>query len=534
MNMTNNSKIPGGSRTIIAILLGGLIFRAANLDALAPIVDETGHLWESVYYSMNSPFDRLLSGKYLGYLFYKPIYLLAWNPLYGARLFTVFVSLITAFYIYRIAERLVSPYAGIAAMFCYLVSPFAYFHDRQAIFDPLVSTFFAASLYYFLCGLQRHVNLVLAGLLFMLGMTVKIYLLCGLVFLPVLYFSAKYLHQPDFRPDPLPGIRKLLALFASGSILSLLSLVIIAPTPGYSLVNVRKATGQLSHFLLRTNMGTSRELSDLPRALRWGGNYLIEGYFQYVGKLAALLIVSGAIYVVIQRRYDLLLLLVVTFASFYPYGVLSYMFPRYTHFLQVPISIFCGSILALAAERLWKRIDKPLSLRGFVRAIPGIESLMLLVFLLFAAHQVYVSTRIMYTPLFRMAKDDRITYERGWANAIGIDEVASALKDISLRSDKRLHVVTIGWGMHSVWTLPLKFRGTSYPITFYHDWIMSEWQRENLREILKTTRVLFFIEHPVAFIDQKEMLKIGSSTKVLFTYQKGEPDSYYEIVELLE
>ncbi|NBO66286.1 MAG: aminotransferase class III-fold pyridoxal phosphate-dependent enzyme, partial [Acidobacteria bacterium] len=38
------------------------------------------------------------------------------------------------------------------------------------------------------------------------------------------------------------------------------------------------------------------------------GNYLIEGYFQYVGKLAALLIVSGAIYVVIQRRYDLLLL----------------------------------------------------------------------------------------------------------------------------------------------------------------------------------------------------------------------------------
>ena len=80
-------------------------------------------------------------------------------------------------------------------------------------------------------------------------------------------------------------------------------------------------------------------------------------------------------------------------------------------------------------------------------------------------------------------------YELGWPNAIGLDEVAAALKDLALKSDRKIHVVTIGWGMHGVWTLPLKFRGGGYQVTFSHQWIHSEWQRDDLREIMKTGRV---------------------------------------------
>lgn len=150
------------------ILLCGLFFRAFNIDALSPIVDETGHLWESINYSMYSPLDRILSGKYLGYLFYKPIYLISWDPLYTARLFTALISIVTAYYTYKIALLLYSHYAGVIAMACYLISPFTYFHDRQAIFDPLASAFFAASLYYFIVGFQKRSGILISGFIFFL------------------------------------------------------------------------------------------------------------------------------------------------------------------------------------------------------------------------------------------------------------------------------------------------------------------------------------------------------------------------------
>lgn len=531
--MTNPMTTSDRRNTVFIILLCGLFFRAFNIDSLAPSVDETGHLWESVNYSMYSPYDRLLSGKYLGYLFYKPIYLSAWDPLYVARIFTSLVGMVAAFYIYLITRQLYSHFAGLVAIVCYLISPFTYFHDRQAIFDPLATAFFAASIYYFLSGQQRHRNIFTAGFLLFLGMTVKIYLLSGLTFFILLQIAARRGFIPALKTELLPKTRKTLTLFVSGCAVALFGLLITAPTPGYPTINIRKAFGQLFHFLLSKN-GETRRLSSLPMRLFEVGSSLAGEYFIYTGIVSVLFILLALVYVVITRQYRWVVLPAVIFISLCSYGILTFVFTRYTHFLQLPVAVFSGSIVAFAVDRLRPLNQPPLFQQLRLKTFLRLESWVIILFLLMTVNHGYVCIRMMHNPYYRIAETDKFAYELGWPSAIGIDEVASALKDIALKSDKKIHVVTIGWGMHGVWTLPLKFRAGGYPVTFLHDWIHSEWQRENLREIMKTSRVLFLLEHPVAFISQKEMLRIGSNTRVLYRYQKKDPSCYYELVEVTQ
>jgi len=528
--MNTLKTIADSRHTPFLILLCGLLFRAFNIDALSPIVDETGHLWESVNYSMYAPLDRLISGKYLGYLFYKPIYLSSWDPLYVARLFTALISIVAAWYVYLITRLLCSHYAGIVAMISYLASPFTYFHDRQAIFDPLASAFFAASLYYFLAGQRKRPAIIVAGALFALGLSVKIYLLAGFLLFVTLFVSIRYSDWSTFKASILTDAKRDLLLFLSGSLAALSALLVTAPSPGYPVINFRKTAGQLSHFLLQQH-GQSRKLSEIPLALLTAGNNLISEYFVYSGSLAAVFILLALMYSIVSRRYRWLSFVVTSFACFYLYGILSYVFNRYTHFLHVPVSIFCGSIFMLAFGR-WRQFTQSQSWLVRLKSLLTIEGLTITIFLLMIFDQCYVSARIMNNPYFRIATTDKFVYELGWPNAIGLDEVAAALKDLALKSDRKIHVVTIGWGMHGVWTLPLKFRGGGYQVTFSHQWIHSEWQRDDLREIMKTGRVLFLLEHPVAFIDQKELLRIGSQTNVLFTYQKRHAGSYYELIEV--
>ena len=530
--MNTLKTIAANRHTIFVILLCGLLFRAFNIDALAAIVDETGHLLESVNYSMYAPLDRLLSGKYLGFLLYKPIYLLFWNPLYVARLFTSLASVVAAYYVYLITRQLCSHNAGLAATVCYLVSPFTYFHDRQAIFDPIATVFFAVSLYCFLLGLRKDYCLIAAGLLFILGLSVKIYLLAGLPFFVILYVITRYFGRTDINDGQIPDIKRTLTLFLTGCGASIIVLLLIAPTPGQPNINLSKTAGQLSHFLLQQH-GQSRKLSDIPLAIVGSGNSLISEYFSYAGAAAAAFVLLALVNSIFRRQHRWVSLIIITFASFYFYGVLTYVFNRYTHFLQIPVSIFSGALVAIAFDRFRHSVTRPTTWSDRLKTVFTIERWTVLLFLIMILDQSYVSTRIMHNPYYRIAPSDRFVYELGWPNAIGIDEVASTLKDISLKSDRKIHVVTIGWGMHSVWTLPLVLRGSGHQITFYHGWIQSEWQRENLREIMKTSRVLFLLEHPVAFINQKELLRIGSTTRVLFTYHKKEPSSYYELIELM-
>ncbi len=116
------------------------------------MVDETGALWESVSYNMYLLFDRLVGGKYLGYLFYKPIFLGAHNPFYFARVLTALFSTLTVLFIYKIGRILDERVVGVIAALLYAISPYALFHDRQAIFDSIVTTFLSISLYMFVRG----------------------------------------------------------------------------------------------------------------------------------------------------------------------------------------------------------------------------------------------------------------------------------------------------------------------------------------------------------------------------------------------
>ena len=86
--------------------------------------------------------------------------------------------------------------------------------------------------------------------------------------------------------------------------------------------------------------------------------------------------------------------------------------------------------------------------------------------------------------------------------------------------------------MYGSWTLPLRLRDSKYPISLYHTLIYIEGQRDELRKVMKTNRLIFFLEYPVNFVEESDLMKIGSRTKILFEYQKKDPKSKYVLVEV--
>jgi hypothetical protein len=326
--------------------------------------------------------------------------------------------------------------------------------------------------------------------------------------------------------------------FPLGMVVALIALLLTAPTPGYGFFNVQKARSFLEHFLL-PRPGSAHQISDL-----WVTPYsLFSGYIEYAGILFLVLILTALVYCILNKRWLALALMASAIISVLPFAVLSYTFNRYIHFIQVPLYLSIALALSHAMLNLpaVTRYDRRV---GFLKknwvALPAVG--LILFFVLNFASQSYASIRMMQNPYYRIAKglrnqashSDKFSYELGWASSIGLTEVVNALEKIALHSDKKLYVVTIGWGMNGPWTLPLRLRDSKYPIALYHTWIHSDWQRAELREVMKNNRLIFFLEYPVNFVEESDLLKIGSKTKILFEYQKKDPKSKYVLVEVME
>lgn len=515
------------SQLIGIIVVISFLMRAINIDALVPMVDEAGHLWESINYSMYHPLDRLISGKYLGYLFFKPIFLLTRDPLYGARMLVALFSSFTIYFIYLSGRSLGSNISGLVAALLYAISPFSYFHDRQAIFDPMAATFYAASLYFLLIGLKEKRYLLASGLVFIFAVAIKALVLAGAgVFFGIL-FAAKTGLLRDIAPMELRRIREVLIIFAVGICAGLLLLIVISPSPGYALLSHEKLMSFWSSFFYKG------EKSVGVNALIVTPIYLISGYFEYAGFVFSLLMGYAIVYSLVLRRSLSLIIIATVILGVGSFGLLSVTFYRYVLYFQVPALIFVGLVIDDAID---PQHSEQFLLGGWL-TWNGIRSFaekgLLTLFLISILHQAYICISMMHNPYYKIAIGDKFSYETGWGNAIGMKEVATAIEDIALHSDKKIHIVTIGWGMPGVWNLPLLLRDRGLPISFYHEWIHNESQLVKLKEIMKTSRVIFLLEHPVLFVTDKDMLSIGRTTKVLFSYQKKDPASRYELVEIL-
>lgn len=114
---------------------------------MPPYIDEMLHINDSTDYSVTSPGSRFFIGKYFTILLFKPIKLIANDPLYASRILVSLFSSVTIFYLYKIG-KLISTYSvGLLAALFYAISPCAVFFDRQALTDPIITTLIVTSNY---------------------------------------------------------------------------------------------------------------------------------------------------------------------------------------------------------------------------------------------------------------------------------------------------------------------------------------------------------------------------------------------------
>lgn len=502
---------------LILVAIFGFSLRIVNLDFFPPMVDETGALWESINYSAYSPFNRILMGKYFGFLLYKPIILGANNPLYFARVLTIVFSLVTIYFIYLISKELQNKLAGLVASALYAISPFAIFHDRQAIFDPIATTLFCISIYLFVIGVNKRKLLFLSGIFYALMSFTKITCIATFPIYIVLWIYQKSKYRID------EGRNKNLVLsvvsdfwpFILGVLAGSIYLILIAPVPEVSEMGISQARSFIKQFLSLSPENTAAKNSFYSGAL-----YLWGGFNEYMGIFFVIILILTCV-IAISKKYWLSVGLIFTsILSVLFFGILSHLFYRYIHFIQIPIYLSMGIVIA--------RLYAEYGYKNFYSNIYG--------FLMFgvAASLVYFSICMMHNPYSRIASGDLYSYKEGWPSANGINNVTDRLSEISINSDKKIVVVTSVWGSHGPWTLPLMFRNSRLPIIFYKSWLNTIEESSKIKNLLKNNRVIIFMDCPAYCLTEQDLDNLKFEYESIYKFQKIDPNSRYELIEIIK
>lgn len=483
------------NRAIFWIVFLGLMLRITNIDAMPPYIDEMLHINDSTDYSVTSPGSRFFIGKYFTILLFKPIKLIASDPLYASRILVSLFSSITIFYLYKIGKVISAGSVGLLAALFYAISPCAVFFDRQALTDPIITSLIVTSNYWLLKSIKnktRYESFV-SGFLYALALVSKI----TSVFFLAPYVIATIRNRSLKQFFTYPAY-----LFLIGVVTSILFLLATSYTPGYSLVNKEQMLSIIKLF-------THQDSAYIPLKERY--SYLYS-FLQYNGRLFALL---NAAIILLVIRYKNNLKLVLTTSIFLILLFFSFYYPvpvRHMHTLTALISMLLAINLYLLSKN-------------------KIHYFYVCFFLVFV-NQIYMSSKIINNPYYNVSKKEKFDYIDGWASASGINEIAKKLINISLDNQDHLYVITTKYGMQGSNSLEYVTAKMGGYMHFYHDWVFNDEKWEYLRKIKKHNKIVFLLEHPYAFVKKNEIETNLGPTKSIYKYQKIDSNSSYELLEV--
>jgi len=126
----------------LLILLLALWLRLVNLYAAPVFVDEGTHLnWARQFAAGKANYPILMDGRLLAVAAFALFDPFGPEPLWLARAATALGSLINVAVCLALARALAGPWAGNIAGLLYAVLPYALFHERQALADPISTAF---------------------------------------------------------------------------------------------------------------------------------------------------------------------------------------------------------------------------------------------------------------------------------------------------------------------------------------------------------------------------------------------------------
>ncbi|MFB3904088.1 MAG: ArnT family glycosyltransferase [Acidobacteriota bacterium] len=498
------------SASLLTLILAmAAAFRLTDLDGLAPFIDESADLVLTLDYQSWSVWDRLLHGKLLGYLWFKPILLLAWDPLYAARLFSAFIGLISVILTYRLLSALTGTKAALAGTAFFAFMPLGVFHDRLALFDGVMVACVTAAVFFYFCHTDdQPLALLLTGFLFGTGALTKAYaLLAVLLWLPVLRRRTF-----SWRSLLIVAVGFLVCLLVMGLFLA---------------VELREGVENLEEALKAPNRFLALELSALQRAgLALDQLGQIFGYLNgYNGWVFLPVVLLAALAPGDRRRFRLELLGTWLLSCIILSVAFQFLFSRYLLMTLPAVAL----LVALAVDDCLKRIRTQRRWTGntwFTLAVLWLLALC-------GADVVYRDTLIAaQLPERVLPARDAYQYLWGGPSGFGLREIADRLRKLDLSDERKVICVTrgMGTGTHGAATLLLLLRHE--PIRFVHLWLRSEDDIQLVRSLPARSLVVFFVEEP-DFLTDQTLSRLGGQLKLLLEVRgtSGRPD--YRLFQLV-
>jgi hypothetical protein len=219
----------------VALLVVGAYLRFAALDRLELFVDEGGHLLAPVDADVRRVIDPVREGKPAMAWFFALAAALPADPLWTARALVAACGLVTAIAIGTVLLVTSNATAALLGLGFWLLLPFAVFHERLALFDPVIATLIACGLAAIALGsrpgvpaARAHGWLLAGGLVAGSACLAKLSALAAAPGLVICYWGLQ-------RHWARPVWDRRLAMVAGGYVLPVIGLFVLAPQTGQRL-----------------------------------------------------------------------------------------------------------------------------------------------------------------------------------------------------------------------------------------------------------------------------------------------------------
>jgi len=331
-------------------------------------------------------------------------------------------DLISAFFIYLIDKRLLGSKYAIFCVIIYLTIPLNFFHSRIVLLEPITNMFFLAGLYFYLGNFDRDTKveirksiskILTAGVLFSLSFLSKPLALASFSALPIvaIFFWLNDKKRSSKKLFFYLGI--LLFIFAFVMLLSLP--LVFSVWQGYS------------DYRVSPNL--------LQILLNFKNNLWLVWWWSkaYISTALIFAVFISFIYAVFIKEWKVLWIICWLVAVIFLESLIGTNFlPRHLFLISAPIAMTAGFLFVKISDRFGNVIT------------------LLLMTLLFLI-PLKVDAQIVLNPKNApIALEDKQQFFEDWTSGIGLDRVASQLKNISSEKEIFIYVESdggFGWAL---------------------------------------------------------------------------------------
>jgi hypothetical protein len=413
-------KRPARDTPLFCAVLGAVaLFRMWHLGALPIFLDEAGHVEHALHVVDPGRLtfwqlfgDELVNGKFLHVFLYSIVVRWASDPLLGSRSVSVLAGLCTASCCYFTGKRLFDSRTGLTAALFYGVCPFAFFYDRMALADPILTAAGALTLAGAVAVCQSPSWRGAAALAAGMGLA-PLAKVTGIAIWVVPPIACLFLVGERRPPAKLRNA--LLAAYSAA-----VALVAAIYVPAYYLCPQKPISGVLYLTVAAEPHGgpfgfLAAFLRRCAVAAGWLSVYVRAPFL--AGTLAAPFLATG------RRRHAVFLMTVAAALILIPAAATSILFSRHIMWAAAPLMMVAAAGLIAAADRVAGLFGSSTRRRAAAGAA--------LLALVSAPPILWDYTALSRPDQAGLPAADRTQYIEGWPSGYGVDQAAAFLKPLA-------------------------------------------------------------------------------------------------------